>query len=78
MNGLFFGFFMAFVVVMLVLDLFVFYKKDHVVGVKEAAIWTGIWVSLAMGFAVLVYFFGDWMMPPDASVTDLRAYRLEK
>lgn len=77
MNGLFFGLFMAFVLVMLVLDLFVFHKKDHVVGVREAAIWTGIWVSLAMGFAVLVYFFGDWMMPPDASVTDLRAYRGE-
>ena len=68
---------MGFVVVMLVLDLFVFHKKDHVVGVKEAAVWTGVWVSLAMGFAVLVWFFGDWMMPPDASVTDLRAYRGE-
>lgn len=77
MNGLFFGIFMAFVVVMLTLDLFVFHKKDHVVGVKEAAIWTGIWVSLAMGFAVLVWFFGDWMMPPDATVTDLKAYRGE-
>ena len=77
MNGLFFGIFMAFVVVMLTLDLFVFHKKDHVVGVKEAAIWTGIWISLAMGFAVLVWFFGDWMMPPDATVTDLRAYRGE-
>lgn len=77
MNGLFFGIFMAFVVVMLTLDLFVFHKKDHVVGVKEAAIWTGIWVSLAMGFAVLVYFFGDWMMPPDASVSDVKAYRGE-
>ena len=68
---------MAFVVVMLTLDLFVFHKKDHVVGVKEAAIWTGIWVSLAIGFAVLVYFFGDWMMPPDASVSDVKAYRGE-
>ena len=77
MNGLFFGIFMVFVVVMLLLDLFVFHKKDKVVSVKEAAIWTGIWVSLAMGFAVLVYFFGDWMMPPDASVTDLQAYRGE-
>lgn len=77
MNGLFFGIFMAFVVVMLTLDLFVFHKKDHVVGVKEAAIWTGIWVSLAMGFAVLVWFFGDWMMPPDASVSDVKAYRGE-
>lgn len=77
MNGLFFGLFMVFVVVMLLLDLFVFHKKDKVVSVKEAAIWTAIWVSLAMGFAVLVYFFGDWMMPPDASVTDLQAYRGE-
>lgn len=77
MNGLFFGIFMAFVVVMLTLDLFVFHKKDHVVGVKEAAIWTGIWVSLAISFAVLVYFFGDWMMPPDASVSDVKAYRGE-
>lgn len=77
MNGLFFGLFMVFVVVMLVLDLFVFHKKDHVVGVKEAAVWTAIWVSLAMGFAVLVYLFGDWMMPPDSSVTDLQGYRGE-
>lgn len=83
MNGLFFGLFMVFVVVMLVLDLFVFHKKDHVVGVKEAAVWTAIWVSLAMGFAVLIYFFGDWMMPPDASKFEiqnsefLKAYRGE-
>lgn len=77
MNGLFFGLFMVFVVVMLMLDLFVFHKKDKVVSVKEAAMWTGIWVSLAMGFAVLVYFFGDWMMPPAEGMTDLAAYRKE-
>ncbi len=54
-----------------------FHKKDKVVSVKEAAMWTGIWVSLAMGFAVLVYFFGDWMMPPAEGMTDLAAYRKE-
>ena len=59
MNGLFFSLFMLFVVVMLVLDLFVFHKKDHVVGVKEAAIWTAIWVGMAMAFAVRVYFCSD-------------------
>lgn len=68
---------MVFVVVMLGLDLFVFHKKDHVVGVKEAAIWTGIWVGLAMGFAVLIGFFGDWMIPPDEGVTDLTVWRSE-
>lgn len=77
MNGLFFAIFMIFVVVMLTLDLTVFHKKDHVVGAKEAAIWTAIWVALAMGFAILVLLFGDWMMPPDDTVTDLTAYRRE-
>lgn len=77
MNTLFFTIFMVFVVVMLTLDLTVFHKKDHIVGVKEAAVWTGIWVALAMGFAVLVYFFGDWMMPPAEGVTDMKAYRSE-
>jgi tellurite resistance protein TerC len=77
MNTLFFVLFMVFVVVMLSLDLFVFHKKDHIVGAKEAGIWTAIWVALAMGFAVLILFFGDWMMPPDTSVTDLAAYRRE-
>ena len=77
MNGLFFAIFMVFVVVMLTLDLTVFHKKDHVVGVREAAVWTAIWVALAMGFALLVLLFGDWMMPPDEGVTDLVAYRRE-
>ena len=77
MNGLFFTLFMLFVVVMLVLDLFVFHKKDHIVGVKEAAGWTVFWVGMALGFAVLIYFFGDWMMPPHESVADLGSYRRE-
>lgn len=69
MNTLFFTLFMVFVVVMLTLDLFVFHRKDHVVGVKEAAIWTGIWIGLAMLFAVLIYFVGDWMVPPEAGMS---------
>ena len=77
MNTLFFTMFMIFVVVMLALDLFVFHKKDHVVGVREAAVWTGIWVGLAIGFAVLIYIFGDWMMPPSGELADVAAYRKE-
>ena len=77
MNTLFFTIFMVFVTVMLVLDLAVFHKKDHVVGVREAAVWTGVWVALAMGFAVLVLLFGDWMIPPADPTVDLAAYRRE-
>lgn len=43
--------FIAFVVLMLALDLFVFGgNKAHKVGVKEAAIWSLVWVSMAMLF----------------------------
>ena len=43
--------FVAFVLVMLALDLFVFGgNKAHKVGVKEAAIWSLVWVSLALLF----------------------------
>ncbi len=61
MNNLFFIIFMVFVVVMLTLDLTVFHKKDHVVGVKEAAMQTAMWVALAMGFAALLYFHAEWV-----------------
>ncbi len=47
---LFFGGFILFIVFMLSIDLGIFNKEDHVVGFKEAAIMSGIWVSFAIGF----------------------------
>jgi tellurite resistance protein TerC len=45
------GAFIAFVLVMLALDLFVFGgKKAHKVSVREAASWSLVWVSLALAF----------------------------
>jgi tellurite resistance protein TerC len=43
--------FIAFVLAMLALDLGVFNKTPHVVSAKEAAIWTSVWVALALVFA---------------------------
>lgn len=52
--------FNAFVLLMLALDLGVFHKKLHVVSVKEALMWSGIWIFLALCFNVLIYFtFGE-------------------
>src|ERR1043165_1523368 len=51
--------FVAFVLAMLALDLGVFHRKVHVVRPKEAAIWTAVWVALALIFAGgLAWFFG--------------------
>jgi tellurite resistance protein TerC len=47
--------FIAFVVLMLALDLGVFHRKAHVVGFKEAAIWSAIWVGLALLFSGWVF-----------------------
>ena len=50
--------FMAFVLVMLALDLFVFGgRKAHRVSVKEALAWVIAWVSLALLFAGLLWWY---------------------
>lgn len=48
--------FVAFVLAMLALDLFVFGgRKAHRVHVREAATWVAVWVSLALAFAGLLW-----------------------
>ncbi len=54
--------FNVFVLAMLALDLGVFHREKHVVGVREAIGWTAAWVGLAGLFAVLIYFFGHTMV----------------
>ena len=48
--------FHIFIFLMLALDLGVFHKHTHKVPVKEAVIWTFVWISLALLFNVFVYF----------------------
>jgi len=60
-NLLFWILFLAFVVLMLVLDLGVINRRAHTVGLREALSWTALWVALAAGFAVLLYFHGNRM-----------------
>jgi tellurite resistance protein TerC len=42
---------------MLALDLGVFNRKEHVISVKEALIWSGVWISLALGFYGIIFFW---------------------
>jgi tellurite resistance protein TerC len=43
---------------MLAFDLFVIHRKTHVVGVREALLWTGFWIALAFAFAGGVFIVG--------------------
>ena len=49
--------FNLFVLVMLVLDLGVFHRRNHVVKFREALLWSAMWIALAAIFAVIVYFW---------------------
>lgn len=50
----------------LALDLGILNKKDHVIRTREAAMWTSLWVSIALGFSFVIYwlFSTDYMTNP--------------
>ena len=60
-------FYLAFtglVLSLLLLDLGVFHRKAHVVTIRESAIWSVVWVSLAMVFGAGLYFYAATKFPP--------------
>ncbi|MDR0545219.1 MAG: TerC family protein [Odoribacteraceae bacterium] len=66
--------FIAFVLVMLLLDLGVFHKKDEEMRVKTALAWSFFWISLALLFNALVYFTSG----SQKALEFFTAYLLEK
>lgn len=59
--------FHIFIVIVLALDLGLFHRKAHAVSTKEAAIWSGVWVTLAMLFAVGIWQFWQEWRPQEAN-----------
>ena len=47
--------FLAFVVAMLALDLFVLHRRAHEVSLREAAAWSAVWIIAGLGFGGLVW-----------------------
>src|SRR5438093_10443528 len=54
--------FIIFVLSLLVLDLGVFHRKAHVITLKEALTWSGVWIGVALVYTVFVYlaYEYDW------------------
>jgi tellurite resistance protein TerC len=65
--------FLTFVFTMLALDLGVFNRKAHTVSVREAGIWTSVWVSLALLFNVGLYYVAG----PQVGLEFLTGYLIE-
>ncbi|MCF8381031.1 MAG: TerC/Alx family metal homeostasis membrane protein [Bacteroidales bacterium] len=56
---IFFSAFIVFIVFVLLLDLLFIGRKSHEVSVREAAIWSAIWIILALSFSLFLRFFGE-------------------
>ncbi len=77
--------FIACILLFLSLDLGVFNKKAHVIQTKEAAIWTGVWVFIALMFSgVIWWIFSEDMVanptglkPEDAVLKYITGYLIE-
>ena len=54
----FFVGFIVFVILVLLLDLGAFSKKDHIIGFKEAVYWSITWIALSLLFYVFIYYNG--------------------
>jgi tellurite resistance protein TerC len=66
--------FAAMVAVMLAVDLGIFHRKAHEVRPREALVWTGVWVALALAFNGFVW----WRFGAQAGEEFLTGYALEK
>jgi tellurite resistance protein TerC len=48
--------FILLVLLMLALDLGVFHRKAHVVTMREALMWSAVWIAMGLSFSVFVYY----------------------
>jgi tellurite resistance protein TerC len=54
-NELVWGGFLAFFLTLLILDLSVLHRESAELSVRQALFWTGVWVSVALSFTLVVY-----------------------
>lgn len=66
--------FLIFLLIMLGIDLGVFNRKSHEIHYKEALLWSGIWISLAILFNLGVFHFAGY----EKGMEFLTGYLLEK
>jgi tellurite resistance protein TerC len=70
----FYAGFTLFVLALLALDLGVFHRRAHAVSFREAAVWSVVWITLALGFNALLYCYARWKFPLDPRLTSLPGF----
>lgn len=70
----FYAAFTAFVMLLLAIDLGVFHRKAHAVSFREAAIWSAVWVILALAFNYFLYRYASWRLRDVDRLTSLPGF----
>jgi tellurite resistance protein TerC len=61
----FYAGFTGFVLALLAVDLGVFHRKAHAVTLREAGIWSAVWIGLALAFNFALYRYAGWKFARD-------------
>ncbi len=77
--------FIGMIIIFLAIDLGIFNRDAHVISVKEASIWTAIWVTVALSFSGVIYYLytqglvenPDMLSPTDATLKYVTGYLIE-
>lgn len=78
------GAFLGAVLVLLALDLGVFHRESRKIPIREALVWSGVWIGLALIFNLGIYFYWDQIQAgsplsrQDAGAAFLAGYLVEK
>jgi len=76
--------FAAIVAVMLALDLGVFHRTAHAVTLREATVWTAVWITIGSLFGLAIYLFWGDLVPAttytneEAALAYFTGYLIEK
>lgn len=76
--------FHLFILAMLAIDLGVFQRRAHAVSMKEAGVWSAVWIALALIFAAGIWQFWDQWHPDqphqggDKAIEFITGYLIEK
>ena len=66
--------FTGFVLLLLALDLGVFHRKAHVVSLREASIWSVVWIGLALVFNFAFYQYAAWKFARDPRLLQIPGF----
>jgi tellurite resistance protein TerC len=66
--------FTGFVLLLLALDLGVFHRKAHVVSLREASLWSVVWIGMALVFNFAFYQYAAWKFARDPRLLQIPGF----